>query len=329
MSTGTGISYLDSTWNPTSGCSHSGSPGCDNCWAKRMATRLRGRFGYPADNPFKPTRHPDRLDIPLHWKKPRRIGVSFMGDLFNKNIPFTFIPNIWKIICKCPQHTFLILTKRPVRMRDFLREYKYLRMPENIHIGVSVENQQTADERIPVLLQIPAAVHWVSVEPMLGPVDLGKFLTSMCKICTNTGFFKQEIHAGGFGQYEKTTEMPCPDCGAKPTIEPPSVDWVVCGAETGPGARPMHPEWPRRVRDDCVAAGVPFWFKSWGEWAGYEIYEDMDHIQAINISYIDKEGKTYEKYHEILGIKGVAYIARVGKKESGNRLDGKIWEQLP
>ncbi len=300
MSTGTGISYLDATWNPTTGCSPI-SVGCSRCWAKRMATRLRGRAGYPADNPFKPTCHPGRLDIPLHWKKPRRIGVSFMGDLFHPSISFEFILDVLYATQQSPQHAYLILTKRPQSILDFIEWFnmpissgdnpkaiQFGELENNLYIGVSVENQQAADERIPILLQIPAAMYWVSYEPALGPLVLPPDFLKLGKRAR-----------------------------------------VVCGGETGRGARPMHPDWPRRVRDDCVAAGVPFWFKSWGEWAGYEIYENMDRIQAINISYIDKEGKTYEKYHEIMGIKGIAYIARVGKKESGNRLDGKIWEQLP
>lgn len=234
----TGISYLDETWNVTTGCSHAGSPGCDRCYARRMATtRLRGRCGYPSDNPFQPTIHPNRLDIPLHWKKPRRIGVSFMGDLFHPDIPYGFVEEVFDVMGSCRRHTFLILTKRPEKILRFVK-WQTIETGEgylnngNVWIGVSVENQQAADERIPILLQIPAAVRWVSVEPMLGKIDLSKYL------------FPYSV---GFADHPDHVRYP--------------IKLVICGAETGPGARPMDLAWARDLRDQCGSPGVPFYMK--------------------------------------------------------------------
>lgn len=213
----TKIEWTDETWNPVTGCRPI-SEGCQNCYAKRMANRLRGRYGYPADDPFRVTFHPDKLGQPLKWKKPKRIFVCSMGDLFAAHFD-----TIRKVLTqpKTPsgkKHTYMILTKRPLRMLEFYSTYPwYTEDNQNIWLGVTAENQAMADERIPVLLQIPAAVRFVSVEPMLEPVDIRPWIYAL--------------------------------------------DWVICGAETGPGARPMKLEWARDLRDQCKAAGVPFFFK--------------------------------------------------------------------
>ncbi len=212
------IEWCDKSWNIITGCSPI-SEGCQNCYAKRMAYRLKGRYGYPKDDPFRVTFHPDRLDEPLHWKKPSRIFVVSMGDIFHDDVDGFCLSAIWSIIERAYWHTFLILTKRPERWKRLtppLPPYK------NIFFGVSIENQQTADERIPILLQIPAAKRFVSVEPILGSVNLGK-------------------------------------------LSDPNIGWVICGGETGPKARPMHPDWARSLRDQSKVAGVPFFFKSMGD----------------------------------------------------------------
>lgn len=232
------IEWTDKVWNPITGC-FPVSEGCQHCYAKRMANRLKGRYGYPKDDPFSVTFHPDRLDEPLRWKKPSRIFVCSMGDLFHENIPLEVLKNIFKSMESCAtNHKFLLLTKRPQRMVNWFKEYyrpQYIgttlidpNYPDTrIWAGVSVENQRTADERIPILLQIPAAKRFVSVEPMLGAVNI----------------YPTPMHKG--------TEC---------------LDWVICGGETGPGARPMHPDWVRSLRDQSQAAGVPFFFKSWGDY---------------------------------------------------------------
>lgn len=284
-------------WNPTTGCNDDiVSPGCERCYARRMANRLAGRYGYPGDEPFRVTLHPDRLDAPLHWRKPRRVFVDSMGDLFHEDVPDEFIAAVFGVMAACPQHTFMVLTKRAERMAEWFGNplslldtteeaaasaaerladviwdargndrWKYNGPPPenlakrrpwpgwplpNVYLGVTAEDQQRADERIPLLFQTPAAVRFVSVEPMLGPVDIE---------------YPETLYPDG-------PQYCCPghECGCmgKP-IDPPlrwgpydsGLDWAICGAETGPGARPMNPAWARSLRDQCRAAGVPFFFK--------------------------------------------------------------------
>ncbi len=163
--------WWDVAWNPVTGCTPI-SEGCANCWAKGMASRLRGRAGYPEDEPFRVTLHPDKLDQPLHWKKPRKIFVCDMGDLFHRDVPWAWISKIWKRMWIYAEHDFLVLTKRPYRMGEFLHNHaEYAQFaPENIWLGVTCENQKWADIRIPLLEKIPAAVRFVSFEPLLEEV---------------------------------------------------------------------------------------------------------------------------------------------------------------
>lgn len=172
----TKIEWAQETWNPITGCTPV-SEGCQHCYARRMATRLRGRCGYPADDPFRVTFHPDRLGQPLKWKKPRMIFVCSMGDLFHDLPPpegsWPIVDRILRVCNDCPQHIFLLLTKRIEHAWYYFRSPVYNGnysrselLGKNIWLGVTAENQQRADERIPILLQIPAAVRFVSVEPM-------------------------------------------------------------------------------------------------------------------------------------------------------------------
>ena len=230
----TKIEWTDETWNPITGCKKV-SDGCKNCYAERMAKRLAGRYGYPADDPFKPTLHEDKLDVPLKWKKPRRIFVCSMGDLFHEDVHRETILRVWKTMAESPQHTFQVLTKRPERMMYILEQWMHpaLRLSlvdhtwplPNVWLGVTAENQETADQRIPILLNTPAAVRFVSCEPLLGPVDL---------------------HPGWLLPISPTTSK---------------LNQVIVGGESGPGARPMNPDWARSIRDQCKAAGVPFFMK--------------------------------------------------------------------
>ncbi|MFH2046993.1 MAG: phage Gp37/Gp68 family protein [Pseudomonadota bacterium] len=249
--------WWDESWNPTTGCNNDIiSSGCANCYARRMATRLRGRYGYPADDPFRVTFHPDRLEQPLKWKKPRRIFACSMGDLFHNDVQFEQIDAVIRVIAKARQHTFMILTKRPGRMAEYFMHlaymlqivgYSHLPLP-NLWLGVTAENQRTADERIPILLQIPAAVRFVSVEPMLGPVDLSN-----------------DSMVDGDWSWLTGEQYDWPD--GTPVVRSHRrihIDWVICGAETGPGARPMNLEWARDLRDQCKESNVPFFFKKAG-----------------------------------------------------------------
>lgn len=248
------IEWTDETWNPVTGCTKI-SAGCQHCYAERMAKRLAGRCGYPADEPFRVTLHPEKLEQPLKWKKPRMVFVCSMGDLFHEDVPGNYIVEVLGVIRRCPQHAFQILTKRPERMRQIMAwvaehqvqtVFTFSAWPlPNLWLGVTAENQRRADERIPLLLQTPAAVRFVSVEPMLEPVDLrnlrarnGALIDALC------------------GDVKSSTRL-----GEVYAAAPGSVDWVIAGSETGPGARPAEAEWFRVLRDQCAATGVPFFLK--------------------------------------------------------------------
>jgi len=241
MSDKTGIQWTDATWNPISGCSKV-SPGCKNCYAERDWARLsrnpklKNYFG----RPFTEVRcHPERLEQPLRWKKPRKIFVNSMSDLFHEDVPFEFIHSVFTMMDRSRLHTFQVLTKRPERMNAYISSMKYehlcggrlgVALPlRNVWLGVSIENQETADERIPILLDTPAAVRFLSLEPLLEPVNL------------EWEWFNKTI-----ADYD------------------PVIDWVIVGGESGPNARPCNIEWIRSIIAQCRAAGVPVFVKQLG-----------------------------------------------------------------
>lgn len=251
----TKIEWADMTINPVVGCSPC-SPGCDNCYAERFAARL-------AKNPKTAKKYSGVVDEKGKWtgvidfdvsclvklpRKPKRIFVGSMCDLFHDSVMDNHLEQIMGhlgLTRDNAHHTFMLLTKRPERMRDFFTRWEPYRKVTNVWLGVTVCNQAEADAKIPVLLQTPAAVRFVSIEPMLGPVNLrGKLCHWTCH--------------GGSGSWFS----PVPG-----KVHHRLLYWVICGGETGPGARPMHPDWVRGLRDQCQGARVPFFFKSWGEWA--------------------------------------------------------------
>ncbi len=246
----TKIEWCDETWSPVTGCSPV-SPGCKECWAERMAKRLRGRFGYPADEPFRVTFHRDRLDQPLRWKKPRRIFVASMGDLFHKDVTSSCIQRIWDKMWQADWHTFLVLTKRPERMYEYVNEPRNIPMYggeggdwplPNVWLGTSCENQATADERIPHLLRCRAAVRFISLEPMLGPVDVRLFETMIVD--------EREPAWGGPGY-------------ANSGKRANRISWLICGAESI-GSRPGREckiEWIESAVEQAKAAGIPAFVK--------------------------------------------------------------------
>jgi len=236
----TSIAWTEKVWNPVTGCTKI-SPGCAHCYAERMAHRLAGRCGYPpSPDQFRVTLHPDKLDEPLHWKKPAMIFVDSMGDLFHKDVPLSFQTDVFEVMTKAYWHTFQILTKRADLMRSRwcvigagvayrLGKQKEPNFwpPKNIWLGVSAENQQCADERIPLLLQTPAVGRFVSVEPMLGPVNVQGYLLD------------------GWHKYD------------------PKIRWLIIGSESvsGDPGRSCNLAWVRSLRDQCVNAGTALFIK--------------------------------------------------------------------
>jgi protein gp37 len=250
----TTIEWTDASWNPIVGCTKV-SPGCANCYAERLSgTRLKNTPAYSGLTVMEQSGPgwtgevrflPERLEEPRHWRKPRKIFVCDMGDLFHESVEDEWIEKILTVIHDCPQHIFQILTKRADRMHAwFKKEWTvaghFAEPLPNLWVGVSVENQHFADERIPLLLATPAAVRWISAEPLLGPVDL----PAACEVSK---------HPEGWGR---------------------RIDWVVCGGESGANARPMHPDWARALRDRCHASGIPFFFKQWGAWKTVSSHAD-------------------------------------------------------
>jgi len=230
----TKIEWADATWNPITGCSKI-SPGCQNCFAERMARRWAGRYGYPKDNPFSVTFHTDKLQEPLKWKKPKRVFVCSMGDLFYKDVKTFQLNSIFTIINASwlhdMGHQFLILTKRPSRMKKYIFEHRHFETApcyyetSNVWLGVTAENQRCADLRIPILLQIPASVRFISVEPMLEPIHIKK---------------QWFIEAHTMRR---------------------QIDLIILGCESGPNRRPCKIEWMIDLVEQCQAAGVSVFVK--------------------------------------------------------------------
>lgn len=365
----TTIEWTDETWNPVTGCSKV-SQGCKNCYAERLwpkveaAERRREHFEWQKVTPraFTEIRtHPLRLDAPLHWKKPRRIFVNSMSDLFHEDVPDQFILQVFDVMRQCQNgwtpvlggekgklvasHTFQILTKRPQRMLDFCTRLRFaqndgrglylaeslphngfnpMRALRNVWLGVSVEDQATADERIPLLLQTPAAVRFISAEPLLGDIRLGAWL--------------QRSPSAAFVAGKVTADMP-----EWTRTGSTALDWVITGGESGPKARPSHPDWFRSLRDQCAAAMVPFFFKQWGEWweVGHDLHEDNKPVQidvdsgeadewfSKGDQLIAADGHIFNSFDTMPMNTPCRLMTRIGKKAAGRTLDGRTHDDYP
>ena len=313
------IEWTDATWNPVTGCTKV-SAGCKNCYAKKVADR------FWKERAFTDVRtHEDRLEQPLHWRKPRKIFVNSMSDLFHEDVPFEFIAAVFGIMA-ASGHTFQVLTKRALRMLEFVKWIDsyggigcYIRSDEgraalrviiggssgarieeingrrwrtsedawaqvmnaaacvgrgsplsNVWLGVSVEDQKTADERIPLLLQTPAAVRFVSYEPALRPVDFGRFF-----------WIGEE---GGIDWSYKASQM---------------IQWLICGGESGPGARPFNVQWARDVIRQCKAAGVACFVKQLGRVPFEEFMPQCDHFLGLD----DRKGGDWSEWPSDLKVR--------------------------
>ena len=212
------IEWTDATWNPATGCTKV-SKGCDNCYAERISERFRGSKGHPYQQGFDLKLWPARLALPSTWKRPRRIFVNSMSDLFHKDIPKEFISRVFNTMERADWHVYQVLTKRSSILRNFVNSrYPDNPAPSHIWLGVSVEDRSSLT-RVEHLQQTNAAVRFLSIEPLLGPIG--------------------KLHLEG-------------------------IHWVIVGGESGPGFRPMKIDWVREIRNQCIDAGVAFFFKQWG-----------------------------------------------------------------
>lgn len=325
------IEWTDATWNPLVGCTHV-SPGCDHCYAARQASgRLRDLpvySGLAVDGRFTgEVRYlPERLEQPLRWRRPRRIFVNSMGDLFHRDVlaqmhleGAPFLAEVFAVMAMAKRHTFQVLTKRPQLMAAVLTTALFrlevnaalLRRgvsvmpggfdspwPPNMWLGTSIESDAYA-WRADHVRDTPAALRWLSLEPLLGPL---------------------------------------------PSLDLTDIDWVVVGGESGPSARPMHPAWARDIRDQCVAAGIPFHFKQWGAWEPVEpVYVD-DHDDVLLDGYDDVDVVSFNRSGQVeQRLPGVGrpqghqpnpagepwWMAKVGARAAGRELDGRTWDQYP
>jgi len=319
------IEWTDATWNPVTGCSKV-SAGCKHCYAEREWPRIAKLVPAYAGRDFTDVRtHGDRLDQPIRWAKRRMIFVNSMSDLFHPEVPEDFIDSVFGVMWAClygrneqDGHIFQVLTKRADRMHDYFRKDRREAWARSavqhgggidpdgiwdqtmnhdgphprIWLGVSVEDQAAADERIPLLLDTPAAVRWISAEPLLGPVRL----SGLPGLPSDDEDVRIDALAGTYitSRYQET-----------PTTLGSRIGWVVVGGESGPKARPMHPQWARDLRDQCAAAGVQFLFKQWGEWLP------------------DDQNPKVSKPHDPSG------AIRVGKKAAGRMLDDVTHDGYP
>lgn len=389
MATSTKIEWTDESWNPIVGCSKV-SAGCKNCYAERRSGRLaqiestaglygpvvtKGANGQWRFNGTinKATR--ETLLKPLSWRKPRMVFVNSMSDLFHENVPTEWIDEVFAVMAACPQHTFQILTKRPERMKAYLNAYTKegvtrdeviqdkmidfeigsapFRWPlPNVWLGTSVEDQAAANERIPHLLETPAAVRFLSCEPLIGDVNL------RCKgVRLPDGNLTGCDSQGG-----KLTD--CPHCeGTDSYLK--GIAWLICGGESGPNARPMHPDWARSLRDQCVESGTAFFFKQWGDWlprlqgwerkseAEFEIELELwaqkktpapsqwrakrPDLNSENKEWgcLTRSGEfypettTWNSRQESPEDNYETTVIRVGKKAAGRELDGREWNEYP
>ncbi len=277
MSEKSNIQWTDATWNPVVGCSKM-SAGCDNCYAEKMAHRLACNSATQATYSFVSSfgkwnglciLDEKALQKPLSWKKPRRVFVNSMGDLFHNGVPYGWVEQVMAVMALCPQHTFMVLTKRPERMQEYFKSargvgYKPL---SNLWLGVSVEDQESAHDRIPALVLTPAVKRFISIEPLLAPVSLRWI----------GGDFLRDPVTGKSTEYDALKK----------------IDWVIVGGENGAGARDIFPAWVRSIRDQAEANNIPFFFKGWGKSPRFTVKDNVSGCRRFT-NILD--GKQYESF---------------------------------
>lgn len=354
------IEWTGETWNPLIGCDKV-SPGCKNCYAIKtawirmhnpsMAGKYAGTVEKTAGGKLNWTgqvnMHAPSLHKPLKNKKPTTYFVNSMSDLFHESVPFEFIYQVFSVMEHCPQHTFQVLTKRAARAVEYFEWVKKKARDmkgtwfadQNVWIGVSVENEATAAERIPLLARIPARVRFLSCEPLLGPVNLHlDRLVDVASNCELPTFLDD-----GQVEYKSQTN---PEWLFRQIPLGKVINWVICGGESGPESRPMHPDWARSLRDQCQEAGVAFFFKQWGEYyttwfnvisqePGFKMYTSYAQFTAkIWVGKgdicVDSQGKHCKIGSDFMSAAyPVAIMSKVGKKKAGRLLDGQLHDAMP
>ena len=324
MAENTKIEWADHTFNPWTGCTKV-SPACDHCYAEGWAKRS-GHVKWGSGQPRRRTSDAN-WRMPLKWnREAERTGVrprvfcASLADVFDNAVDPQWRADLFALIAATPNLDWLLLTKRIGNVRGMLAELAHGNDPDlslldmmplpNVWLGATVVNQEEADRDIPKLLAVPAAKRFLSIEPLLGAVDLG-----LCD-CDN-GSVAGPGGAGG---------VTCPKCSGTGGR---TLDWVIVGGESGPGARPIHPDWARSIRDQCAAACVPFLFKQWGHWqiasrANGHHDSDMDRNSAV---WLDHDGTTAKP--SSLGMTNAYAMAPVGKKAAGRLLDGRTHDGFP
>lgn len=346
MSDRSRIEWTDATWNIVLGCDRV-SAGCSGCYAisnarireshpdpkiavpyAGLVERRDGRMDWTGQVNLVP----DRLHLPLSWKKPRKIFVTAQSDLFHPAVPDEFLVQVFAVMAVAQRHVFQVLTKRPGRMRALLGRPEFTEQVgraateldrswtaaagwplPNVWLGVSAEDNRWASIRVPGLLQTPAAVRFVSAEPLLSAITL------CC--CDGTATL--------------LSQHGCPLHGSV------RLDWVIVGGESGPNARPMHPDWARQLRDQCHAAGVAFLFKQWGEWGPSTgepgdrwVPPEPDGDPLLAQPADPAKRLAQEVMNRLSGVPLLVPVAdapmrRVGKRQAGRRLDGRSWDEYP
>lgn len=323
MSENTKIEWCDHTFNPWEGCQKVG-PGCDHCYAETRNARFAGgsaiNWGPGA---------PRRRTSASNWAKPKawnanaeafmaqhgrrqRVFCASLADVFDNAVDPQWRADLFALIQQTPNLDWLLLTKRIGNAKDMLSDIRHgndhdlsvlemMPLP-NIWIGATITNQAEADRDIPKLLDVPARVRFLSMEPLLGPVDLER---------PRPG---PDLDQGG-------GRMIC-----QPWLIQSGIDWVIVGGESGPGARPMHPDWARSLRDQCQAADVPFLFKQWGEWSPGNVPEAIKASEAVRI---ERTGAVHPYPPSFSVGSGDWCMHKVGKKAAGRLLDGRIWDEVP
>ena len=422
------------TWNPVTGCD-AVSEGCTNCYAETIATRFAGTKAYP--DGFAVTLRPERLTQPIRWARPRRIFVNSMSDLFHDAVPREYLVEIFAVMAAAERHTFQVLTKRHARMRALLNDDAFIAEVEfaarhhragaknstpswgaddempwplpNVWLGVSVETQQWADIRIPALEDTPAAIRFLSCEPLLGPLDLSRWLKPISPMDPATAppswadwqwpdwvparvrtaiesFWSEKWGRGPRAWMADMHDQGAPPFGSVVTMNDGftarstqvtgryvhawnnigrialggdkfaytsfnrsevraqrPIDWVIAGGESGPNARPMHPHWPRKLREQCDAAGVAYLFKQWGEWRDLPLVGENGAYLRHKEAMVADDGTAYEsgdlafpdgpRYGEAIRAghhrAHLTVMHRVGKRHAGNELDGRTYDAFP